>query len=135
MEKPIAELTITVCANGNHKYRIERDGELLFITHALPTVVGRDGARSRMQRWLARHPCEVRMVGVAPEVAATATDDQEIAFWRQFELVLGGRTWARVEQALGNAQGAPAPRPTTLAGWNKLFEQVDQALRRQEAVA
>jgi hypothetical protein len=77
-----------------------------------------------MQRWLAQHPHEVRLVGGLPPVASSATDDKEIAFWRQFEMILDGRTWQDVERLLGK----PTPRLTTLAGWNELFKVVDQAL-------
>lgn len=126
MTKPIAELTITRTQSGNDRYELFVAGSRVWLTHALPTVVERDGARARMQRWLAQHPHKVVMAGDPPPVAASRTDEQQIAFWREFELVLGGRLWSKVEELLGKE----TPRPTTTAGWNTLFETVDQALRK-----
>lgn len=128
-ENPTADLTITVTANGCHRYELFVGQKRIWLTHSLPTVVGRDGAKARMQRWLAQHPHEVVMVGMLPPVTATPTDEQEIAFWREFELVLGGRLWSKVEELLGKQM----PRPTTISGWNKLFQAVDQALKAQTA--
>ena len=131
MTKPAAELEIEPTANGGHVYRLKVDGKQIWLTHALATAVGRDGARSRMERWLARYPHKVVMVGGTPPVSSTATDEQEIQFWRTFEDVLGGRLWSKVEALLRKK----APQPTTLAGWAKVFQMVDQALKAETAVA
>lgn len=129
-EKPVAELRITRTPNGCHRYELFVAGSRVWLTHARATVVEREGAKGRMRRWLAQHPHEVQMTGPLPPVSTSATDQQEIAFWQTFELILGGRNWQRIEQLLGT----PTARPTTIAGWNKLFEAVDRALKK-EAVA
>lgn len=130
-EKPTAQLVITVTPNGCHRYELVAGGSRVWLTHARPTVVERAGAKARMQRWLAQHPHMIVTVDPLPPVASSPTDKQEIDFWQEFELVLGGRVWSLVEQALGKA----TPRPTTIAGWNKLFEAVDLVLRKATAVA
>lgn len=130
-EKPTADLRVTVTPNSCHRYELFVGDTRVWLTHALPTAVERDGAKGRMQRWLAQHPHTVTMVDPLPPVSVTRTDEQQIAFWREFELVLGGRNWSRVEAVLGR----PTPRPTTISGWNTLFADVNAALRKQEAVA
>ncbi len=131
MTKPTADLRVTVTPNRCHRYELFVGNTRVWLTHALPTAVERDGAKLRMQRWLAQHPHTVEVVDPLPPVSVTRTDEQQIAFWRTFELVLGGRLWSRVEAVLGKA----TPRPTTIVGWNTLFEAVDQALRKTTAVA
>jgi hypothetical protein len=127
--KPIAELTITPTPNGGHRYELFAGTTRIWVTHALATVPGRDGAKARMQRWLAANPHEVRRVGDAPPVQAGPLDEQEIAFWREFEPVFEyKRLWSYVQHLIGR----PIPEPSTLAGWAKAFELVDQALKEQD---
>lgn len=130
MTKPIAQLVITQTPNGSHRYELFAGTTRIWLTHALPTVVGRDGARSRMQRWLAANPHEVRMIGVAPVVKSTPLDEEEIAFWREYELLLGGRLWSLVEQLIGTRK-----EPNTLAGWAKAFADVGAAMQELDRKA
>lgn len=127
-DKPVAELTIAPTANGGHVYRLTVDGRQVWLTHALATVVGRDGAKARMQRWLASNAHEVEMTGPTPTVAVGPCDEQEIQFWREYELVLGCRLWSNVEQLVGRQM----KHPTTIVGWAKAFEAVDAALQELE---
>lgn len=134
MSKPTADLRVTVTPNGCHRYELFVGDTRIWLTHARATVVERDGAKCRMQRWLAQHPHTIEMVDPLPPVASSNTDAQEIAFWREFELVLGGRVWGSVERLLGKA----TPRPTTVLAWDRLFQAVDRALKAataKEAVA
>lgn len=127
MDKPIAELRIIRRESGCDSYLLEAGGVLIWNTRAYPTAAGRAGAKERMRLWLARHPHEVRMVGEAPPLES----EEEAQFWTQFERVLGGRQWARVEQLLGKT----TPRPTTVRDWNELFKLVDKALKAQTTAA
>lgn len=129
--KPTAQLEIQRTANGGHVYRLKVDGKQIWLTHALATAVGRDGVRSRMERWLAQHPHKVVMVGSTPPVQAGPLDEQEIAFWRTFEDRLGWELWTNVEQLCRRK----VKRPDTIAGWAKTFQMVDQALQAETAVA
>lgn len=132
MTKPVANLTITRTPTGNDRYELFVAGTRVWLTHARSTVVERDGAKGRMQRWLAEHPHTVVLTGALPAVAASRTDEQQIAFWREFEIELGGRLWSLVEELLGT----PTPRPSTISGWDKLFQAAGAALaaeHRQQA--
>jgi hypothetical protein len=125
-EKPVAELTITKTPNGCHRYELFMDGERIWLTHARATVVEREGAKGRMRRWLAANPHEVQRVGVIPPVTASPLDAQEIAFWREFEHVLGGRLWSRVEQLIGKRRP-----PGTLKEWSDAWTDLDTAMRKR----
>jgi hypothetical protein len=126
--KPTVELKISTTANGGHRYELFAGTTRIWLTHALATVPGRDGARARMSRWLAQHPHTVVAVGAVPPVVSGPLDEQEIQFWRTFEPVFEyKRLWGLVQQLVGR----PLLEPNTLAGWAKAFELVDQAMREQ----
>jgi hypothetical protein len=127
----IAQLTISQTANGGHRYELRIAGHRIWLTHAPATVVGRAGARARMERWRAAHPHEVRRAGVVPPVAAADCDEQEFAFWSEFEHAVGWQLWMNVEQLLGRRM----KRPDTIAGWRKAFEAVELALSERKAGA
>jgi hypothetical protein len=59
------------------------------------------------------------------EPAPRAVSDDEVAFFGEYQHVIGGSDWSAVQRFFGR----PYPRPTDAAGWNGLAGAIDVRLR------